>query len=1131
MYHSLAAIDSGAPHIIVQPWSRAALLGQSVSLSARAVGSGPLFYQWTFNGANLNGATNSVLAFGNVTSGDAGNYAVVVTNACGSVTSQVAVLTANQLAQTITFTDALDKTYGDPPFTLMATASSGLAVSYASDNTAVATVSGNTVTIVGTGTAVITASQAGDANYLPAANVTQTLTVNGAASLTLTVGTNSGVQGAQVVVPVTVSQFQQVATFQFSLHWDPAVITFISLEQYGVPGLASGNFNTGQSSSGSITVSWDDPDGANKTLADGATLFALRFSLTASAGATSRVWIDGTPSLIEATDADVNPIPVATVEGWVRVLRVYSLQTEVVGAGQIQLSPTGGSYVEGTIVTAQAIASPGSRFVGWEGDLSGTTPSQTVTMTSAKSIRARFAVSIQITQAPESQTTFTGGNSVFMAAATSAEALSCQWLFNGVAISGATQTALVLSNVQSAQAGTYALVVANLYTSVTSAPATLTVVSPGSVLTLDVGSVTGLLSGEVVVPIRVSHFQEMASLQFSLHWDTTIGTWVGVEQFGVAGLASGNFGTTEVGNGTVTVSWDDPDAIGKTLADGTTLFGLRLRLVGARGSAGWAWIDSQPTVLEALNAVPAAVPVAICAGRIQVRSTVSISGTVTYYDPAKVVPGVKLYLTEGMTGSTVSGSDGAYSFGNVPAGANYVVTPGKTNDNAPAQGVTTADISLLRRHVLNILPLDSGYKLLAADVNGSDSATTADITLMRRVILNITTNFPAGLWRFVPADYTFATPQAPWGAPTNRSYTGLAADAASQNFVAIKLGDVNNSWTLPAGWTSKAVFGKTPAALGLGEPVGFQASSPTIKVGETGKVAITVSGFSLVTSVQFTLQWDTNVLRYLSTGDYGLAGVAGGNFGTTLTNSGKLTFSWDDPEALGVTKDNGTTVFTVSFVAKTNKAKTSCAVTLMDVPTVREVTVNFDPAPFQATDGLVSVSYAPLPTNPSLAAQVNQSISFPAAKLATDANGDNLTFGVSTPSVQGGTVTLAAGVVTYSPRADFTGVDSFDYTVSDGPSGLIHGTVTVTVSEGAGGRLNVLVAPAASEGQFTFRFAGVPGWSYTIEWSGDPNGPWQKKSNVTIPTTDQGWGIGVYEFSEPTGGAPQRYYRTVFPAY
>ncbi len=89
------------------------------------------------------------------------------------------VLTVNNMqAQTITFSTLAAKTFGDANFNLSATASSGLAVSYTSSNASVATISGNTVTIVGAGTTVITASQAGNSQYDPAASVEQTLTVN-----------------------------------------------------------------------------------------------------------------------------------------------------------------------------------------------------------------------------------------------------------------------------------------------------------------------------------------------------------------------------------------------------------------------------------------------------------------------------------------------------------------------------------------------------------------------------------------------------------------------------------------------------------------------------------------------------------------------------------------------------------------------------------------------------------------------------------------------------------------------------------------------------------------------------------------------------------------------------------------
>ncbi len=86
--------------------------------------------------------------------------------------------TGVKLDQTITFNSLAAMTYGDASFALGATATSSLGVSYVSDNNSVATISGNTVTIVGAGSATITASQDGDATYNAAASVPQTLVVN-----------------------------------------------------------------------------------------------------------------------------------------------------------------------------------------------------------------------------------------------------------------------------------------------------------------------------------------------------------------------------------------------------------------------------------------------------------------------------------------------------------------------------------------------------------------------------------------------------------------------------------------------------------------------------------------------------------------------------------------------------------------------------------------------------------------------------------------------------------------------------------------------------------------------------------------------------------------------------------------
>jgi hypothetical protein len=106
-------------------------------------------------------------------------YSITGSSAANYTLTQPAGLTANitQASQTITFNPLPSKNLGDPPFTLTATASSGLPVSYTSSNPAVATVAGNVVTIVGIGSTTITASQAGNVNYAAASPVNQVLVV------------------------------------------------------------------------------------------------------------------------------------------------------------------------------------------------------------------------------------------------------------------------------------------------------------------------------------------------------------------------------------------------------------------------------------------------------------------------------------------------------------------------------------------------------------------------------------------------------------------------------------------------------------------------------------------------------------------------------------------------------------------------------------------------------------------------------------------------------------------------------------------------------------------------------------------------------------------------------------------
>lgn len=106
-----------------------------------------------------------------VTGATSGNYNITFVN--GTLTVQP------RQTQTITFPALATKNYGNADFAIGATSTNNtIPLTYSSSNTAVAIIAGNNIHITGAGSTNITVSQAGNAGYFPAADVTRTLTVN-----------------------------------------------------------------------------------------------------------------------------------------------------------------------------------------------------------------------------------------------------------------------------------------------------------------------------------------------------------------------------------------------------------------------------------------------------------------------------------------------------------------------------------------------------------------------------------------------------------------------------------------------------------------------------------------------------------------------------------------------------------------------------------------------------------------------------------------------------------------------------------------------------------------------------------------------------------------------------------------
>lgn len=105
--------------------------------------------------------------------------------------STTLTLSVGKIAQTITFAALPTRVLGDADFTVSATATSGLPVSFASATPAVCSVTGTTVRLLGVGTCRVTATQAGDATYAVAAAVPQDFSVTAPAGVGSTITGNT----------------------------------------------------------------------------------------------------------------------------------------------------------------------------------------------------------------------------------------------------------------------------------------------------------------------------------------------------------------------------------------------------------------------------------------------------------------------------------------------------------------------------------------------------------------------------------------------------------------------------------------------------------------------------------------------------------------------------------------------------------------------------------------------------------------------------------------------------------------------------------------------------------------------------------------------------------------------------
>lgn len=155
------------------------------------------------------------------------------------------------------------------------------------------------------------------------------------------------------------------------------------------------------------------------------------------------------------------------------------------------------------------------------------------------------------------------------------------------------------------------------------------------------------------------------------------------------------------------------------------------------------------------------------------------------------VPEVEVSLNMPPQAQTETDANGDYNFTGLESGQDYTVLP-FLDENATL-GISTFDLVMITRHILGEAPLNSPYKLIAADIDNSGYISVSDLIQLRELILSIRNEFANNTsWRFIPQAYEFPNPLDPWEEifPEVINYNNLMGAELEAHFVGVKIGDV-----------------------------------------------------------------------------------------------------------------------------------------------------------------------------------------------------------------------------------------------------------------------------------------------------------------------------------------------------
>lgn len=425
---------------------------------------------------------------------------------------------------------------------------------------------------------------------------------------------------------------------------------------------------------------------------------------------------------------------------------------------------------------------------------------------------------------------------------------------------------------------------------------------PDDVLVFDLGEICGKPGDILNVPVFVQNFNNISTFAMSIELDNDFAA--------IRNIRTVNLGPTMlsniINNQNAVTNWLSNTGQGVNLPDGSIAFEIEVMILGNGLNEATISFSNNPAPITVGNANQQLVNAATIEGNICLSEKINITGNISKSNTIPV-ESVQVALSGSANDISSTNSNGNYSF-ELDAGGNYILAPSKDGDDR--NGVNVLDQLLLQRHLLFIDRFESPYEWIAADINGDQKVDVLDLLLLQRLILFITPEIEnLDSWRFVDKKFDFPANPLSVTFPETLSYTSLNTNVNDADFIAVKIGDMDNS----------ASFDKREKDfITKSECQNITILDREVSAGMNYDIEFKADEFPDVLALSTEISFDTDKLEFVGFKDSQLDAFSSANVSAALSSQGFILISWISGTGLPQSIEDDLNLFTLEFKAKAN---------------------------------------------------------------------------------------------------------------------------------------------------------------------------------------------------------------------